>query len=479
MRSLRTRLLVALAAVLLTAWGGWFTIQYRALSDQQGSDADKMLRNVAEQILQSLPRDLATAGQQRQFALRGETAPPSGKLDSLGFQVWEHGTGRRLLSSRPAPEHAINAKFFDGFADARINGEPWRSYSISDADGRVQVQVGVPKAAMKAEFMYWVGKGLKAAVGLLLGMGIAIWLVIHWSLRPVLRVSKSLDARTPLDLAPLPEGALPDEFTPLVRAFNQLMVRLGDALQHERQFLSEAAHELRTPLAALLAQAQVLQHAGDREEARVALDRLVTGIERTSRLAQQLLDAARVDSGGSAARAGDVDLAMVVGMVADEFELIAARSGQTIEVEAERAPVHGDIDDLGILVRNLLDNALRHGGPGTHVRLETGIQGEGDARVALLRVADDGPGIPEKDRARVFERFYRVGSGQLTQGIGMGLSLVQRVVDAHGGQLQCGTGLDRRGFGVQITLPASLPGAAASASQPQRSDDRYRWQGQH
>ncbi len=466
MRSLRTRLLVALATVLLTAWAGWFAFQYLALSAQQGGAADLMLRKGAEQILQSLPADIATAGQQRQFVVRGETSPPGGKFDALGFQVWEHGTGRRLMSSRLAPEHAIAPAFVDGYADTRVAGAPWRVYSISDADGKVQVQVGLPTSAMRTEFLRWLRIGLGTALIMLVCIGVAIWLVIHWSLRPVLRVSAALDARTPLDLAPLPESGLPDELTPLVRAFNQLMGRLAHALQHERNFLSEAAHELRTPLAALLAQAQVLQHAGNADEARVALDRLVFGIERTSRLAQQLLDAARVDSGGSLARASDIDLAMVVGMVADEFELIAQRGGQSIEVAGGPAPVHGDIDDLGILIRNLLDNALRHGGPGTRVRLETGVVTEDGQRDVTLWVADDGPGIPEAEHARIFERFYRVGGQQPAHGIGMGLSLVERVVAAHGGRLRCGAGLDGRGFGVRISLPPSRATSASSAKTP-------------
>jgi signal transduction histidine kinase len=254
----------------------------------------------------------------------------------------------------------------------------------------------------------------------------------------------------------LPEADLPAEFTPLVRAFNALLARLEQALQHEREFLGEAAHELRTPLAALLAQAQVLQHAANREEAHVAVEHLIAGIERASRLAQQLLDAARVEAGGSAARAANVDLAMVVAMVTDEFEQVALRSDQSIEVEGGHAPVYGDIDDLGILVRNLVDNALRHGGSGTRVRLKTGLEGEGHARMATLVVADDGPGIPVGEHEQVFERFYRAGDGHRTQGIGMGLSLVERVVVSHGGRLRCGAGLDGRGFGVEIWLPAPL-----------------------
>lgn len=458
MGALRTRLLVALASVLLAAWGSSFVVVYLDVLERQGAEVDGMLRNVAEQMLQALPADITTAGQQEQFVLDDST-PADGKFGALGFQVWEHGSGRRLMSSRPAPAHAMAATFADGFAETTIAGVPWRVFALSDADRRVQVQVGLPQAAMREEMLRWLGRPtLLAALLLMVCIGVAIWLVIHWSLRPVARMSEALAARSPLDLTPLPERGLPDEVTPLVASFNQVLARLDSALQHERAFLGEAAHELRTPLAALLAQAQVLQHAGDRDEAREALDRLVAGIERTSRLAQQLLDAARVEAGGSIARARDVDLAMVANMVADEFELVALRSGQTIEVEGGPAPVYGDIDDLGILVRNLLDNALRHSGPETRVRLQTGVEGVGPGRVTTLTVADNGVGIPESEYTQVFERFYRAGDGQRAQGIGMGLSLVERVVASHGGQLRCCAGLEGRGFCVEIRLPSDRRG---------------------
>jgi len=457
MRALSTRLLIALAFVLLATWGGWFALQYRQMSAHQVGDVDGMLRNVAEQLLQSLPTDITTAGPQHRFEL---AAPPwraavGGKFDTLAFQAWELGTHRRLLSSRTAPDHALAPGFVEGFTRPVVGGVPWRVYAASDAQRRVQFQVGVPESAIKMELRRWFRASLGAALALIALFGAAVWLVIRWSLRPVRRVSESLAARPPLDLAPLPEIGLPTEFAPLVRAFNVSMTRLGQALQHEREFLGEAAHELRTPLAALLAQAQVLQHAGNRDEAREALAHLIAGIERASRLAQQLLDSARVDAAGASARPQDVDLALVAGMVADEFALLAQRGGRSIEVETRHAPVRGDIDDLGIMVRNLLDNALCHGGPGTRVRLETRVEGDGDARTAILIVADDGPGIPEDQRERVFERFYRAENGHRTQGIGMGLSLVERVVASHGGRVSCGVGLDGRGFGVEIRLSAA------------------------
>lgn len=452
-RSLRTRLLAALAIVLFTGWAGWFALQYVQMSKRQVGDLDGMIRNVAEQILQSLPQDITGAAQQpRRFELDLEEKKTLGKFDLLAFQAWDLGAGRRLVSSRSAPAQAMVDDFEDGFTSQSIDGVPWRVYAVRDLGGRVQVQVGIPEAAVHMEMKRWFRSSLGTALALLLALGLAVWLVIEWSLRPVARLGEALNARAPLDFAPLPDAGLPSEVVPLVQGFNRLLERLAQALQHEREFLGEAAHELRTPLAALLAQAQVLQHAGDREEARLALSELIAGIERTSRLAQQLLDAARVEAGGGA-RATDLDLALVAGMVADEFAQVAAREGRRLELELRHAPVRGDIDDLGILVRNLLDNALRHGGDGARVRLSTGVVAEGDARIGVLRVADDGPGIPDADRERVFERFYRGANGHRSAGIGMGLSLVQRVVSAHGGAVRCAAGLDGRGCAIEVRLP--------------------------
>jgi signal transduction histidine kinase len=452
-RALRTRLLAALAIVLFAGWGGWFALQYVQMSKRQVGDIDGMIRNVAEQILQSLPEDITGAGQQsRRFELEAEAPKTGGKFDLLAFQAWDVERRRRLVSSRAAPAEALVPAFAEGFTTQSIGGVPWRVFAVTDARGRVQVQVGLPEAAVHIEMRRWFRASFGTAVGLLLAFGIAVWLVIEWSLRPVARLSDALTARAPLDFAPLPDAGLPAEVVPLVQAFNRLLARLAQALQHEREFLGEAAHELRTPLAALLAQAQVLQHAGDRDEARTALEELIAGIERTARLAQQLLDAARVEAGGGA-RVTDLDLALVAGMVADEFAQVATRDGRSLEVDLRHAPVRGDIDDLGILVRNLVDNALRHGGPGARVRLATAVVVEGDSRVASLLVQDDGPGIAEADRERVFERFYRAGNGHRASGIGMGLSLVQRVVAAHGGRVRCVAGIDGRGCGIEVRLP--------------------------
>jgi two-component system, OmpR family, sensor histidine kinase QseC len=420
------------------------------LLERQGNEIDNMLRNVAEKMLLSLPVDIGMVDQQRQFELSNNTQRITGKFGVLGFQVWEHDSKRRLLASQPVAANALVANFVDGFANVQIVNAPWRVYALSDSQRQIQVQVGLPRSAIKEELLRWLGPTFIAALLLLAGIGLAIWIVIHWSLRPVIKIIESLTLRAPLDLTPLHEGNLPQEFSPLVCSFNQLLARLELALQRERDFLGEAAHELRTPLAALLAQAQVLQHARDAEESHKALEHLIKGIERTSRLAQQLLDTARVDSSRAEIQMEDVDLGMVVAMVTDEFSLLAERCGQNVEVVGVSALVKGDIDDLGILVRNLLDNALRHGGEGICVKLQTGITPDGRA---FLLIADNGPGIPVIERERVFERFYRAENGHRAHGIGIGLSLIDRIVANHGGELRCGIGLDERGFGIEILFP--------------------------
>jgi signal transduction histidine kinase len=266
-------------------------------------------------------------------------------------------------------------------------------------------------------------------------------------------VRQAISDRQVLDLAPLPAAGLPDEVRPLVDSFNGLLSRLDHALQSERQFLSEAAHELRTPLAALLTQAQVAMHAADLAETRRALDILMSGIERTSRLAQQLLDSARVDSARGSTERGTVDLAEVVAMVAREFELVAARKKQTIVLETESSQVEGNLDDLGILVRNLLDNALRYGCEGG--RVEIACHTDIAAGTVALAVRDDGPGVAEEERERIFERFFRGSNGNGERGSGIGLSLVARIASVHGATLSTGHGVAGRGFGVTLVFPGS------------------------
>jgi len=253
-------------------------------------------------------------------------------------------------------------------------------------------------------------------------------------------------------------GGLPDEVRPLVESFNRLLGRLDETIQGERRFIADAAHELRTPLAALLAQTQVALRSAVTDEEKTSLRRLVAGVERSARLSEQLLDMARLDADKYANGHGRIDLYDLLVVVIRDFETAANQKRQLISLDTEPCVIVGHVDELGILIRNLMDNALRYAGEGGHVAVSCKCLQDSKGRVCL-RVADDGPGVPESERGRIFDRFYRVpGNGE--RGSGIGLSLVARIAQLHGATIEVGEGLDGRGFGIDVRFPAPPPEVA-------------------
>jgi signal transduction histidine kinase len=228
---------------------------------------------------------------------------------------------------------------------------------------------------------------------------------------------------------------------------------LDDAIQGERRFIADAAHELRTPLAALLAQAQVALRTAATDEEKTSLRRLVAGVERSARLSEQLLDMARLDAGKYANGHERVDLYDLLVVVVRDFETVANQKRQLISLDTEPCVIVGHIDELGILIRNLLDNALRYAAEGGHVAVSCQCLQKDGNEIVRLRVADDGPGVPEPERERIFDRFYRV-PGNGGRGSGIGLSLVARIAQLHGATIAVGKGLDGRGFGIDVWFPA-------------------------
>jgi two-component system sensor histidine kinase QseC len=235
----------------------------------------------------------------------------------------------------------------------------------------------------------------------------------------------------------------------LVDSFNRILEQLNSAIQTERRFIADAAHELRTPLALLAANAQVALRADTRQEREEALRRLSTGVERSTRLSEQLLDLAQLDSSKHATAHPTVNISDLVMMVVRDFESTARQNNQSITLNAEPASTLGNIDELGILLRNLLDNALRYSGAGSHIAVSCVNTFRAGAACVRVMVEDNGPGVPEAYRDRIFDRFYRIaGSGQT--GSGIGLSLVARIVASHHAQIEVGPGPDNRGFHVTL-----------------------------
>lgn len=442
MPSLRGRLFAALLGIFIGAWMAVGFYLYLQLAQASSGSMDRSLEALGNTALMSMPSDIGNVSGRSTLSL---PSGASGRVDDTvrSTQVWSKERRGLILRRAGAPSTPLKPDFIDGFATVQIEGEPWRVYAVSDASDRVQVQVGQPMSALTEELR----TGLYYALGIsslaVLAVGLAVKLVVRWSFQPVMTVQSAMTSREALDLTPLPAAGLPSEVRPLVDSFNRLLERLDEALHAERRFIVEAAHELRTPLAVLLGQAQVARRARTLEEARPVLDQLVRGAERSARLSQQLLHSARVER--PADQQTPIELADIVTVLIQDFEMMAAQKDQNISVHVEPGLIRGNLDELGILVSNLLDNALRYAGRGGHVAVRCVRDGD----MMRLDILDDGPGVPAADRARIFDRFYRV-AGSAESGSGIGLSLVARIARAHGASVSTGDGLQGRGFGIAV-----------------------------
>ncbi|MGR4870810.1 sensor histidine kinase [Variovorax sp. LARHSF232] len=280
---------------------------------------------------------------------------------------------------------------------------------------------------------------------------LAIWLPILRGLRPLQELATRIGARDASDLRPVGFDAKHRELKPLVAALDDLLARLRHKLERERAFVQDAAHEIRTPLAVINAQAHVLAHADNAAERVQAETQLDQAIARTSHMAQQLLDLAALDQDG-AAHTRHLDVAHWLRGALAPLAQSAFAKDMELSLEApEQLAWKVEVAALGSVVNNLVDNALRYGRQGGTVAVALHEAG-GELHV---RVQDDGPGIAQALHAKIFERFYR-GADHEARGSGLGLAIVRQAALRMGGGVEIGEGLDGRGVGFVVRIPSSV-----------------------
>ncbi|WP_144638535.1 ATP-binding protein [Bordetella genomosp. 13] len=457
--SLKRRLLLALLLTVLLNWGAWFAMQAVQMGRQQTGSWDAELEDVAQKVLLSLPGPMEPSSGMAGFRLP-ENMQRKQDTDGLRFQVWQLDGSRALvLRSSEAPLQSI-AGGTDGlgYSDTVIGGEPWRVYALNDRDNRVQVQVGHPISQRRAEFHKWMRESLNATAVLFALLSLSVFCVLRHGLRSIDSLRAAMQQRDPFDLTPLPTRDTPVELRPLIASINRLLARLETALTRERRLIADAAHELRTPLAVLTTQAEVARGSMQMEDKDQALDKLLGAARRATRLSEQLLDQARLDA-LERAPSEPVELAALVALMVRDHESAARAKGQRVVLDVQPCTIAGDLDALGILVSNLVDNALRYTPEGGRIDVSCGPHEGGGA---LLRVADNGPGVPEDERGSIFQRFYRA-QGTATRGSGIGLSLVAQIAQLHSARIECCDGLDSRGFCVEVYFPAPATATPAAA----------------
>lgn len=306
----------------------------------------------------------------------------------------------------------------------------------------------------------------------------AVWIGVGRGLSPLKRVQSAIADRSHRDLRPLNENDAPQEVRPLIRAMNDLLARLGDALSIQRRFVADAAHQLRTPLAGLKTQTALALRESDPASARHALTQLHTSADQLTRLVNQLLSLARAEPGTATLAPQPLDLDAFARTVTGEWVPMALKKDSDLGFESANVavPVLAHPVLLRELLGNLLDNAVLYSPPGSRITVAV-VPGP----PPMLIVEDDGPGIPAPERERVFERFYRV-LGTKSEGSGLGLAIVREIADAHGARVTLGEG--ERGRGVRACVcflsappaapageaPRPAPSAASIASRSWRAD---------
>jgi two-component system sensor histidine kinase QseC len=388
--------------------------------------------------------------------------PDLGELFPYGqnviFQVWT-GNGSLVLRSRDAPATRLSP-IESGFADSGSGPQHWRVYSGWTREHTVLVQVAEDSATRER---LAARIALNAILPLLIGLPL-LAVLISWivtrAMRPLVSLSHQVEQRHPATLLPIDASGVPEEAVPLVERLNDLFDRARRSLEAERRFTANAAHELRNPLAALRAQAEVAVGSADPSVSRTALGYVISACDHLTRLVQQLLLLARVEEPDQRYTFDACRLDEIERKVLSELAPEAIAKGTDLSLEAPQ-PVwvqgHGDL--LEIMSRNLLDNAIRHGG--TRVSVE--VSRHTDPRSVVLTVTDNGSGVDADTRAQLGRRFYRPAETR-AQGSGLGLSIVQRIVELHNGCVEYLEPVAGHGLQVRVTLPAAAAEGSLSDS---------------
>lgn len=440
--SIRRRLIGLLLGSVAAAW---LAVTVAAYFDAH-READRLLdahlaqvtsilaAGAGHELLELDPEDL------------GEFAESGSYGHRVSFQVWNERS-ELVLSSKDAPGQRLSPAQ-EGFSDSTVAGRRWRVFTTWDLEREYLIEVGEDHSVREAIARRVALNALLPLAAGLPVLAVLIWWSIGRALRPLADLGDQLAARDPLELRPV-GLEVPAETLPLVRRLNELFGRIRRATELERRFTADASHELRKPVAAVRAQAEVARTTPDPATRDAALDQVIVASDRMADLLDQLLTLARLEAGEAVTAPGIVALDQVArSVIAD---VASSASGQDCDIELDAGDatrVRGNATLLGILVRNLVVNALRHGAQPVvvHVAREEG-------RVTL-RVTDAGAGVAPAELDRLGERFFRGGTAG-GGGSGLGLSIVRRIAEIHQATVGFSPGPEGRGFEVHVSLPAA------------------------
>ncbi|MCD5984811.1 ATP-binding protein [Pseudomonas sp. CDFA 610] len=365
----------------------------------------------------------------------------------IAFQVWDKD-GRSLVRTASAPTftHPPESAGFSNFPD--LNRHYWRAFVLDDTQNGLRIWVG-ERDDVRSDLVNRIVRHtvLPNLIGSLL-LVLAIWLAIGWGLKPLANFARTLRGRHAGSLQPLDLAPLPSELEPMQAALNRMLGQIQELLKRERRFIADAAHEMRTPLAVLRVHAQNVLEAHNEEQRRESLGYLIIGVDRTTRLVNQLLTIARLEPDPSQAGRAPVELVSAVRDSLVQLTPWVLNKGLELSFDCSESMHEANVDfaALDIALQNLVTNAVNFSPEGGQVTVGLSFT----AHHFELTVDDQGPGIDEQERERLFEPFY---SRDSDQGVGLGLAIVQKVALLMGG----GVTLQNRSVGgLRASLRAPL-----------------------
>jgi two-component system, OmpR family, sensor histidine kinase QseC len=447
-RSLQGRLLALVLGMVVLVWlvsaaATWFDARH---------ELDELLdSHLAQAAALLVARQDADVGELGEGGQRVDAPSLHRYASKVAFQVFHEG--RLVLRSANAPVMPMVAPerhLASGFETVEIAGASWRVFATRGAERDIQVYVG-ERLDSRASILWAVLRSAlwPVAIALPLLALAAAW-AVYRGLRPLRQLGRALSQRRAEALEPVRLPDAPTEMAPMLEALNALFARIDGLLASERRFTADAAHELRTPIAGIRAQAQVAMGEADAAARGEALKKTLEGCDRATHLVTQLLTLARLEALAAPPQSG-VDLAQVARRAVAELAPRAIAKGQTIGFDAPRpARVAGDETLLEVLVRNLVDNAIRY--CPANARIDVSV--DESAGVATLRVEDDGPGLAAAQIERLGERFFRV-TGNGASGSGLGWSIVRRIAAAHHMTVTALPSSGSGGLAVQVTAAAA------------------------
>jgi len=398
---------------------------------------------LARQVLSALPSQSAGAAQEM-----GADAIPAGRegkaeLEDMSIAVWG-GNGQLAMVDQEGV-HISRPTGEDGFANIDIRGEPWRVYYQHGETGQWVVAVGQRMGERREIILDMVLSQLSIWLIALPILGAIMFAAIRHATSPLQSLASQVEQRSADDLRPLDES-VPSDLRALVTAMNRLFTRVARAIENERRLTADAAHELRTPIAALQAQVEVAQMARSDAARSGAMSNVTLGIKRLGSLVNQLLMLERMENLQTLSLKTPVRWDRVMERVLSDCLPQADAQGSEIGCAwpdgGDIFPLSGDEELLAVMLRNLVDNGLRYGGPGAQVE----VSFEADR----LSVQDNGTGVAPEELPHLGKRFHRApGSGQ--SGSGLGLSIVKRIADLHGLQLEFANVVPGGGLRATVT----------------------------